>query len=673
MKLLDSITKLKNIGQARALAFKALEIYTIDDLITHYPRDYEDRSKITPIAEAEIDEKCVIKAKFYKECEVLRVGNMVITKGFVKDETGSLEIIWFNQPYLKNNFKVFDTYFFIGKVSEKNLKKQIISPDYERLSDISLNISRIVPIYPSTSGITQKLFRKLINDSLESVSEEYIDFLSEDILKKYNLCTKDYAIRNIHFPENNKAFFKARKRLVFEEFFILLLALFSLKGISKNEKTNIVIGGDFENDINFGYELTNAQKKVIAEIKDDFKTGHAMYRLVQGDVGSGKTAVAIVASYMAIKAGYQAAIMAPTEVLARQHYDSFKKIFKPLGIHTVLLSGSMKKRDRKFALDIISSGHAHMIVGTHALIQDRVMFDNLGLAITDEQHRFGVLQRKSLSKKGVTPHVLVMSATPIPRTLALVLYGDLDISVINEMPPGRQKIETFAVNSNYRERIFSFIKKEIDLGGQAYIICPSIEEGEQNTKSVLKYTEEIRQKYLKGYSVECLHGKMKQEEKEKIMKRFLDRETSLLISTTVIEVGVNVPNATIMVIENAERFGLSQLHQLRGRVGRGDKKSYCILISDSKSEKTKERLKAMTDTNDGFILSELDLKLRGAGDFFGTRQHGLIELKIGNLYKDTEILALAQEASKEVLACGIENNEELVKIIKKLSDNLSKS
>ncbi|MCL2592391.1 MAG: ATP-dependent DNA helicase RecG [Defluviitaleaceae bacterium] len=674
MKLDDNITKLKNIGETRALAFKALSIYTIGDLITHYPRDYEDRSKITDITEIELDEKYVIKATFYKECEVLRARGMIITKGFVKDKTGTLEIVWFNQPYLKNTFKAgSDVYFFIGKVSEKNGKKQMISPDFEKESEISLNASRIVPIYPATNGLTQKLLRKTIADSLNQISEEYEDFLADDILKKYDLCAKSYAVKNIHFPENNEAFFKARKRLVFEEFFVLLLALLKIKGVSKDEATSVFINNNFDTNINFGYELTNAQKKVISEIKHDFKAGHAMCRLVQGDVGSGKTAVSLIAAYLAIKSGYQAAIMAPTEVLARQHFEGFAEIFKPLGVNTVMLSGSMKKKDKDFALAEIASGDAQMIVGTHSLIQDRVEFENLGLVVTDEQHRFGVLQRKTFSKKGEFPHVLVMSATPIPRTLALVLYGDLDISIINEMPPGRQKIETFAVNSSYRNRIFEFIKKEVDAGSQAYIICSSIENDTENIKSVLNYTEEIKQSGLNGYSVACLHGRMKQSEKEEIMDKFARNEISVLVATTVVEVGVNVPNATIMVIENAERFGLSQLHQLRGRVGRGKKQSYCVLVSDSKGETTKKRLKAMVDTTDGFLLSELDLKLRGTGDFFGTRQHGLIELKIGNLYKDTKELAIAQELAKEMALKGIEGNEKLVGTVKSLMDKLTKS
>jgi len=467
------------------------------------------------------------------------------------------------------------------------------------------------------------------------------------------LCDRNFAVLNIHFPEDDDSFFIARRRLVFEELFVLQTSLLKMKASVNQGKTGLVIENtDAEKEIikAIGFKLTNAQKKVIDEIKADFASGKVMNRLVQGDVGSGKTAVALITAFISIKEGFQSALMAPTEVLAKQHYYSFKSVFEQFGIKVVFLSGTMKKKEKTEALNAIENGNAQMIIGTHAVIQKGVVFKRLGFVVTDEQHRFGVNQRIMLSQKGDNPHVLVMTATPIPRTLALILYVDLDISIIDELPPGRHEIETRAVSTSYHKRIYTFIKKEIDKGRQAYVVCPSIEESEKReTEAVIEYAQKLMDDEFKNYKVAVLHGKMKNDEKQIVMEDFSKGCIDVLVSTTVIEVGVNVPNATIMLIENSEMFGLSQLHQLRGRVGRGSQQSYCILVSDSKNKVTVERMKVMQKTSDGFVISETDLNLRGPGEFFGTRQHGLPMLKIANLYKDIDILKEAQVAAAKII------------------------
>ena len=517
-------------------------------------------------------------------------------------------------------------------------------------------------MYSSTSGISQKMLRSIIKDTLDYAGNQIHDFIPTSIRKKYKLCDRNYAVSNIHFPESNESFFIARRRLVFEELFMLQTALLKMKSSVNKGKSGIVFKNincakEILNALPF--ELTDAQKKVMREIVNDIKSGKSMNRLVQGDVGSGKTAVALVTAFIAIRNGYQSALMAPTEVLAGQHYEFISKILDSLGIKTVLLTGSLKKKEKEKALELIKSGEAKMVIGTHAVIQENVEFQKLGMVITDEQHRFGVRQRGTLSEKGENPHVLVMTATPIPRTLALILYGDLDISIIDHLPPGRQKIDTLSVNSSYHERIYSFIRKEVDRGRQVYIICPMIDENDKlDVQDVTTYTEKLKNEIFSDYSVECMHGKIKPQKKQEIMEEFAKNNINILVSTTVIEVGINVPNATIMMIENAERFGLAQLHQLRGRVGRGSEKSYCILVCDSKSKVAKERMNMMTKSSDGFEISEMDLKLRGPGEFFGTRQHGLPEMKIANLYKDMNILKEAQKASLEIINMDIENDDE---------------
>ncbi len=647
MILKESITNLNGIGAERETLFNKIGIYTIEDLIMYYPRDYQDRDKIIKICECEDNTFVYIKAKIMKKPEIIAKGFLKIIKTVISDSTGNIEVVWFNKVYLKNALKEGNEYIFWGKVYKKLNKLTLESPEYQHIDDKNFIGNSILPIYKSTKKLSQKMLRNYIKICLDNYLDCIEDYFEEKFLKDNNLCTKKYAIKNIHFPENKESFFIARRRLVFEELFFTQLSLYIIKGDNKKTNNNFKF-----NDLNIEdilekipFKLTNAQNTVLNDIIKEISNGNLLYKLIQGDVGSGKTILALILSYLAIKNGYQSVIMAPTEILATQHFESFKNIFDNFNINTVFLTSGLKKRDKlKTKLDI-EQGNAQMVVGTHSLIQEDIKFNNLAMVITDEQHRFSVKQRNDLFKKGCNPHMIIMSATPIPRTLGLILYGDLDISIVDELPPGRQKIETYYVNSSYRERFFNFILKELDKGRQAYIVCPAIDESDDlNLNSVIEYTKKIKDSYFKNYRVEFLHGKMKSNIKQEILRDFYNGSIQVIVSTTVIEVGINVPNATIMLIENAERFGLAQLHQLRGRIGRGKYKSYCILVTDSKSKVTKERMKAMISTDNGFKLSELDLKLRGPGDFFGTKQHGIPDFKIANLYKDIDILKEVQKS-----------------------------
>ena len=610
MILSDNITSIKNLGSARAQIFAKAGVFSVLDLVNFIPRDYEDRSIITLISEIAPELRYTIKAKVVQTPKSSGFRGVIATSVLLEDDSGRIEAIYFNQPYMKNTIQKGEIYYFSGKVIQKFDKLQIQSPDVVKHGENSLHAGRIIPIYPAALKLSQKLIRGYIKVALDACAEQLTETLPEDIVQKFGIMPRAEAINNIHFPKEHESFLKARERLIFEEFFAFQIALLSLKGAVKKQITNIKITYDDYSKLHLPFKLTGAQQRTLEQIIADLKTEHPMYRLVQGDVGSGKTIVAGIAAYLAIKNGYQAAIMAPTEVLAEQHLESFTKLFEPLGITVCLITGSVGTAAKKEALKKIANGEAQMIVGTHALIQDRTEFSNLGLVITDEQHRFGVNQRVKLTMKSELPHVLVMSATPIPRSLALVLYGDMDISVMDELPPGRQEISTFALKTSYRERVYNFIDAQIEEGRQAYIICPSIEDGSTlEIENVLEYAERLKNEFLQRRNIAILHGKMKPAEKHKTMEAFAKGEISVLVSTTVIEVGVNVPNSTVMVIENAERFGLSQLHQLRGRVGRGADKSYCILFSDSNGEIAKERLKAMQDTGDGFKIAELDLTL----------------------------------------------------------------
>ncbi len=651
MERSDPVSALKGIGEQREKRLHRLDIFTVEQLLTHYPRDYKDRSQILKISELIPNETAAFLGQVRGEGQNGGRGRMVFTRLKVYDETGSVTVLWFNQPYMKSSLKTGEWYLFTGKVQQKGRQTEVVSPECERIGE-NFAGGRIIPVYPSVEGLSQKTLRGLVEQALR----ETVDTLPEELplwlRKGYRIAERNFAIENIHFPKTEQGFYDARRRLVFEELFLLQAALFRLKQTLEDSGEGIRLKRKkavWEKAAILPFALTDAQKTVLKEIEKDMTSGKVMNRLVQGDVGSGKTAVALAAAFWTIQNGFQAAIMAPTEVLARQHYETFTKLFAPVGIETVLLTGSLTAKEKREALAKVASGAAMMVVGTHAVIQAGVEFARLGLAVTDEQHRFGVRQRSLLADKGKNVHTLVMTATPIPRTLALILYGDLDISIIDELPPGRQKIDTLAVNSSYRKRIYAFIQKHKAEGRQTYVICPMIEENEKlEAQAVLQHTEEL-QRELESCRVACVHGKMKAKEKQAVMEAFASGEIDVLVSTTVIEVGINVPNATIMLIENAERFGLAQLHQLRGRVGRGSEKSYCILVSDSKTKVAKERLKTMAESEDGFVISEMDLKLRGPGEFFGLRQHGLPELKIADLSRDMPILKEAQKAVAELI------------------------
>ncbi len=648
MELQDSIEIVRNIGQTRAKQLNKMGIETVEDLIEYFPRSYEDRSKLTSLDAVNIGEVNNFRARVCTKPESMRVKALTIVKARLSDGKGSIEGVWYNQPYIKNMLIPEKEYIFTGKVVEKYGRVQAENPDFEPVRENSLNMGRIVPVYTVPSKMSQKTIRGCVKDALDGVHSEITEFMPESIISERKLCGRSYAVNNIHFPESDYAFFKARRRLVFEELLMLQMHLLQLKGNVTGKKSAVRIRDYDVRPIldSLGFKLTQAQENVIGELFADLRKGNVMNRLIQGDVGSGKTAVAMVLAYTVIRNGYQAVLMAPTDVLANQHYKNISEVFGTLGIKCTLLTSGLRRKEKNTAYSDISEGKSQMIIGTHALIQETVEYNSLGLVITDEQHRFGVRQRESLAKKGKDPHVLVMTATPIPRTLALILYGDLDISIIDSFPPGRQKIDTFAVDHSYYRRLYAFVKKEVAKGRQAYIICPMIEENDNTElRSVLTYTQELKDSIFPELRVECIHGKMKNDEKQEIMELFEKGDIDVLVSTTVIEVGIDVPNATLMIIENAERFGLSALHQLRGRVGRGSEKSYCVLVSDAKNKTSLERLKTMCRTNDGFVISEKDLELRGPGDFFGTRQHGLPEMKIANLYKDIDVLKEAQQTA----------------------------
>jgi ATP-dependent DNA helicase RecG len=653
--LKEPVLIIKGVGDVRAKLFHKLNIFNIEDLITFYPRDYEDRGNLKKIAQLDDGQACTFEGMIMS-----KVSERHIRKGFtvyqvyIKDDTGTVIGTWYNQQYIKKIFIVGETYIFHGKVTRKFKNIEVQSPVYEKAGSEHKNTMRIVPVYSSTASLAQNTIRSVIGSALKLVTGKLMEILPDWLREKYSLSEINYAVSNIHFPKSDDDFRNARYRLVFEELFMLQLGLLSIKNSFLEDKEGIrfkALKAEMDSiKSTLCFKLTNAQTRVLDEIEKDMESSKAMNRLVQGDVGSGKTILAALALIKAVKSGYQGAFMAPTEILAKQHFDSLRDMMENNGISIGLLVGSQTRKQKTELADRIKSGEIDVVIGTHALIQDSIQFLRLGLVITDEQHRFGVRQRAMLSNKGQNPDVLVMTATPIPRTLALILYGDLDISVIDELPPGRKPVETYAVDSTMRQRINNFIRKQISEGRQVYMVCPLVDESDSiEAKSALKMAERIQKEDFNDLNVGLIHGRMKPKDKEDIMNRFVDGAINILVSTTVIEVGVNVPNAAVMVVENAERFGLAQLHQLRGRVGRGEHQSYCILYNEGKSRVTRERMRVMQNTNDGFIISEKDLELRGPGEFFGTRQHGIPELKIANLYRDIEILKKAQEAAKEVL------------------------
>ncbi len=654
--LKEPITKLESIGEKRAILFRKLGIYTINDLLNHFPRDLKDKEELKKICDLKIGDTAIICAVISDAPDNFRFNNKIMTRAIVSDETGKMEMLWFNQSYMKNQLIKGEMYYFTGNVSNKYNKLAMLSPKIQKQNQFSEDME-IIPIYPSTSKLSQNIILKTVKNAMDLCLNEIEEILPDEILNRNQLLGKKEAVQNIHFPKNKAIYQSARKRLVFEELFMMQTALLRLKYKHTTQLSNTPFedsGLIEEFCSNLTFTLTNAQKRALDETVQDLCKNKCMNRLIQGDVGSGKTVIAMAISYLTIKNGFQAAVMAPTEVLAKQHFESFKEIFQLYNIDVVLLTGSLNTKEKREAVDKIRSGECKMVIGTHALIQKSVIFNKLGLVVTDEQHRFGVNQRIALSEKGINTNVLIMSATPIPRTLALIIYGDLDISVIDMLPPGRKAIGTWAVDQRYRKRIFNFIRDEISKGRQAYIICPSIEKNEnpalENILSVLEYTENMKKDaVLKQFNIECLHSKMKANQKHEILEDFAKGKIDILVSTTVVEVGINVPNATIMLIENAERFGLSQLHQLRGRIGRGTEQSYCILINNGNSSVSKQRMKIISETNDGFLISEKDLELRGSGDFFGVKQHGLPEFKIANLYRDMELLKLAQKEAEIIL------------------------
>lgn len=651
--LKKEIQFIKGVGPSRATLLNKLGIFNLKDLITYFPREHEDRGNPKNIAELVDGEEALVCAFPVGRINEVRIRkNLMICKLIVRDETGSMQITWYNQPYLKNIFKPNVRYKFFGKVSRKYNNFEMQSPVYEP-EDSEKNTGKIIPLYPLTYGITQNTIRKIIEAGLNEIDGKLEETLPEYILKKYNFMDYNSAIQKIHFPDNFEDFNKARNRLAFEELFSMQLALLSLKNKYEIKKPGIEFSKDAKmSDIidTLPFKLTKAQLRVLEEIDNDMESSKPMNRLLQGDVGSGKTVVALIAAYKAVKSGYQAAIMAPTAILATQHLESFNEILENLGIRCELLISGISKKKKEEILRKLEDGEIDILIGTHAVLEENVIFKNLGLVVTDEQHRFGVRQRSTIVEKGNNPDVLVMTATPIPRTLALILYGDLDISIIDELPPNRKKIETYAVTKGMEQRVNNFIAKNIEEGRQCYVVCPLVEENEEiDAKSVMEIYENYKKQIFPNYRVEYLHGKMKPKEKDAIMEEFKNGNIDILISTTVIEVGVNVPNSNIMIIENAERFGLAQLHQLRGRVGRGEYQSYCILKYQGNSKIIRERMKVISSTNDGFIISEKDLELRGSGEFFGTRQHGIPEFKIANLFEDITLLKQAQGIAIEII------------------------
>ena len=642
------IQYLKGVGEKRAEQLNKLGIRTVGDLLSHFPRQYEDWSTVTPIASAPRDVPCCIRATAMATPleRRIRKGLSLYTFSAV-DASGVIRVTLFNNKYAAAKIEAGQQYLFFGTVSGSLNSPELSSP----LIEPAETGTRIRPIYPLTAGITSRYLEKLVGTALLTLDKALdADPLPHALRQKYRLCTYRYALENIHFPADHDALTIARRRLIFEELFVLQLGLLGLKNPTKT-KTSICIEHDYTADFaaHLPITMTGAHRRAVADAVRDMHKPTPMNRLLHGDVGSGKTAVAACLAYTVIHNGYQCVMMAPTEILAQQHYQSLCRMFRhDPTIHVGLLTGSMTKKQKDLIRRDVENGTCHLLVGTHALLSDTVQFSRLGLVITDEQHRFGVRQRSALTAKGEHPHLLVMSATPIPRTLALIVYGDLDISVLDELPAGRTPIATYAIGTDKRARAYGYVRKFVDEGRQAYVICPLVEEGETDLVAAEAYAKELAEGPFKGYSLGLLHGKMKPREKEQIMTDFAENRISVLVSTTVVEVGMDVPNAVLMVIENAERFGLAQLHQLRGRVGRGKYASTCILISDAQNEEAIRRLKVMCETTDGFRIADEDLKLRGPGDFFGDRQHGLPEMKIADFLSDMTLLREAQNAARAV-------------------------
>ncbi len=645
---------IKGIGEAKAKALGKLGIFTLGDLIGWFPRRYEDRRETRPISSLIPGETACVAAMIASEPKVSHIRKgMDLVKVRAVDDTGALDVTFFNQSWLKDQLRVGETYIFYGRAEGSLLRKTMAGPVVEPEGRREFT-GRIVPVYPLTAGVSQLLLSRAIRQGLDECADILPDCLPDSVRQTHGLCRVNYAYENIHFPESPEALDIARRRLAFEELFFFAIGLKLLR--SRRETVSVepfrpVDMAPFYDALPF--ILTGAQRRCVDEAIADMTAGKPMNRLCQGDVGSGKTMVAAACVYFCVKNGRQAALMAPTELLAEQHYRGLAPLLEQLGLRCALLTGSTPTKTKRSVTAQLASGELDFAIGTHALISGGVAYANLGLVVTDEQHRFGVAQRTALAEKGEHPHTLVMSATPIPRTLALILYGDLDVSVIDQLPPGRKPIETYAVTSAYYPRLYAFIRKQVEAGRQVYIVCPMVSENDDlpdERKAVTEYAQKLQSEIFPDLRVAYVHGKMKSREKDTVMSAFAAGETNILVSTTVIEVGVDVPNASLMVVENAERFGLSQLHQLRGRVGRGQHQSYCVLVSDNKNDETRQRLRAMTKTADGFKIAEEDLRLRGPGDFFGLRQHGLPGLRVADIGCDTRLLTEAQTAAEELLA-----------------------
>lgn len=643
-----SVSNLGGIGNKRAELFAKLGINSIGDLLNFYPRSYEDWNLVEKIENLEYGTTVCIRATLATSVNDARIsGGRIISKAMVFDDTGSLQIVFFNNRYISSMLKSGTEYLFYGKVTADSYGAQMVAPTFSAVQDATA----IYPVYKQAAGLPSKNIAKAVKQALAMLPNTIKDPFPQQVREIFDLCDLRTALQNIHFPKDHEALERARKRLIIEELVVLNLGMRYLQDCSRElsgTKINVDYSSEFEKLLPFA--LTNAQKRAISDcISDMMQKRTQMNRLVQGDVGSGKTAVAASVCYTVVKNGFQAAFMAPTEILARQHYETFCKLLENTEVRVGLLTGALKESEKKQVRQRLADGEIDLIIGTHALITDKTEFKNLGLAVTDEQHRFGVAQRSRLLGKGENPHLLVMSATPIPRTLGLIIFGDLDISVIDELPPSRKPVKTVWFRSNQRDRVYNFIRSEVASGRQAYIVCPLVEEGElDDIAAAEEYAAELMLREFADIPVGLVHGQMKSDEKEKVMQKFVSGDYSILVSTTVIEVGVDVPNASVIMIENAERFGLSQLHQLRGRVGRGQFQSYCILISDKSGQPTKERLEVMCSTNDGFKIADEDLRMRGPGDFFGERQHGLPQMAIAD-FADTKSLELSQKISDYIL------------------------
>lgn len=649
------LRELKGVGEKTEKLFQKIGITTTDDLLHYYPRNYDAYEEPEEIGSLKENTVAAIRATITTGVYVNKIRNLQVISITVADTTGRLAVAWFNAPYLKNTLKKGSCFILRGKVSRKKGRLEMEHPEIFTPAAYEEVLHSMQPIYGLTAGLTNKLIIKLMHQILEEQNLQ-TEFLPDEIKEYYHLADDNYALSAIHFPANMQELLVARKRLVFDEFLLFILAVQILKGKTEEAPNAFPMKPVWTTEQimeNLPYKLTRAQLNAWHEIERDLCSHTLMSRLIQGDVGSGKTILSFLAMVLTVENGYQAALMVPTEVLANQHFEAFTKLMEEQGItscHPVLLTGSTTLKEKRRIYGEIASGEANVIIGTHALIQEKVVYENLGLVITDEQHRFGVKQREALTTRGNAPHVLVMSATPIPRTLAIIVYGDLDISIIDELPAMRLPIKNCVVGTSYRPKAYSFIEKQIRQGRQAYIICPMVEESEgADGENVTDYTQRIREIFPSDITIGMLHGKMKPKEKNQIMEQFASGEIQVLVSTTVVEVGVNVPNATVMMVENAERFGLAQLHQLRGRVGRGEYQSYCIFMQGNEQEETSKRLEILNKSNDGFFIAGEDLKLRGPGDLFGIRQSGQLEFRIGDIYQDADVLKAASDAAGGIL------------------------